>query len=51
MVNYQKLYAILVGAIDEALDSLEKLPEAAETMEALKAALLKTEEIYILESK
>jgi len=52
MVNYQKLYAYLVGQIDCAVTILESEPEkGAEVKELLKAALLTVEEIYLRETE
>jgi len=49
MVDYQKLYAYLVGKIDDALELLEvgDLVKAAPIRELLQNALLRAEEAYI----
>jgi len=53
MVNYQKLYAYLVGQIDLAITVLEKNGEngAAAAEELLRTALLTAEETYLKESE
>lgn len=47
MVNYQKMYAILCGAVDAVIDPLEKLPSARPQAQLLRQALLEAEELYI----
>lgn len=47
MPNYEKMYALLCGAIDDVIDPLEKIPLARDCVEKLKAALLEAEQIYI----
>ena len=47
MPDYKKMYALLCGAIDDAIDLLEQIPEAEEISQALQDALFKAEEIYI----
>ena len=49
MVDYQKLYAYLVGKIDDALELLEEgdLVKAAPIKVLLQNALLRAEEAYI----
>lgn len=47
MLNYQKLYAILCGAISDALDLLPPLPENAKGLALLENAILETEAQYI----
>lgn len=47
MPNYEKMYAILCGAIDDVIDSLEEIPLAKPSAEHLKEALNTAEEIYI----
>jgi len=49
MVAYQKLYAYLVGQVDEALGLLEEgdLVKAGPVRELLSNALLRAEEAYI----
>jgi len=46
-VNYQKMYAILCGAISDALDQLPKDERTAAGRTTLKEALRKTEELYL----
>jgi len=48
-VDYQKLYAYLVGQIDDALELLEEgdLVAARPVRELLSSALLRAEEAYI----
>ena len=41
MAEYEKMYAVLCGAIDDALDMLEKVPDAQNTAELLQTSLLK----------
>jgi len=47
--DYQKLYAYLVGKIDDALELLEEgdLVKAKPIRELLQNAILRTEEAYI----
>ena len=49
MVDYQKMYAYLVGKIDDTLELLEEgdLVKAAPIRELLQTALLRAEEAYI----
>ena len=47
MTNYEKMYAILCGAIDDVIEPLEKIPLATPSVKVLRDALLKAEEIYI----
>ena len=49
MVDYQKLYAYLVGQIDDALELLEvgDLVPSRPVRELLSSALLRAEEAYI----
>ena len=47
MPNYEKMYAILCGAIDDVIGPLEKIPLATPSVKVLRDALLKAEEIYI----
>ena len=44
MPNYEKMYAVLCGAIDEVMDELARIPLASPAVERLHSAL---EEIYI----
>ena len=50
MADYEKMYAILCGAVDDVIDPLERIPMAKDCVEKLKATLLETEEIYIMTS-
>ena len=50
MANYKKMYAILCGAVDDAIEELEEIPQARPEVEKLKSALLEAEEIYVGES-
>ena len=50
MPNYQKMYAILCGAIDDVIDPLEKIPLAVPSARKLRAALEEAEELYIATS-
>ena len=45
MPNYEKMYAVLCGAIDEVMDELARIPLASPAVERLHSAL--AEEIYI----
>ena len=47
MADYQKMYAILCGAIDDVIDPLRQIPSALPYAQALRSALLEAEEIYI----
>lgn len=47
MADYQKMYALLCGSIDDVIDGLEKIPLALPYANMLKKALLDAEEIYI----
>ncbi len=47
MVDYQKLYALLFGAIDDVLDPLSLIPEAAPCAAALRRVLEQAEELYL----
>ena len=49
MIDYQKLYAYLVGKVDDALELLEEgdLVAARPIRELLHSALLRTEDAYI----
>lgn len=50
MPNYQKMYAILCGAIDDVIDPLEKIPLAVPSARKLRTALEEAEELYIATS-
>ena len=43
MADYQKLYALLCGVIDDVIDPLERIPFAKK----LRRALVQAEELYI----
>ena len=47
MPDYERMYALLCGAVDNAIDALEKVPAAEHISRSLQAALLEAEEIYI----
>ena len=47
MANYKKMYAILCGAIDDVIDTLEEIPLALPSAKNLRNALEQAEEIYI----
>ena len=47
MADYQKMYAVLCGAIDDVLDGLQTIPLAQPYARKLYSALLDAEDIYI----
>lgn len=47
MADYQKMYAVLCGAIDDVLDGLRTIPLRSPTPGQLYSALLDAEDIYI----
>ena len=47
MADYQKMYAVLCGAIDNVLDGLRTIPLAQPDARQLYSALLDAEDIYI----
>lgn len=47
MPNYEKMYAVLCGAIDEVMNELARIPLASPAVEHLHSALEQAEEIYI----
>lgn len=47
MADYQKMYAVLCGAIDSVLDGLQEIPLARPYVYVLSEALLAAEDIYI----
>lgn len=47
MADYQKMYAVLCGAIDEVIPALECVPQALPCVRALCAALEQAEALYI----
>ena len=51
MENYKKMYAILCGAISDALDVLPYSPENLNARFLLEKALTEAEELYLNEDK
>ena len=51
MADYQKMYAILCGAIDGTLTELACIPAAAASAERLTQALQRAETLYIESSE
>ena len=47
MPDYEKMYVLLCTAIDDAIEPLGSIPGAKPYADALEAALLSAEEIYI----
>ena len=47
MVEYEKMYAVLCGAIDTALELIEQNADIQRVAEALQAALSKAEDMYL----
>lgn len=47
MPNYEKMYAVLCGAIDDVMDELARIPLESPSVERLHSALEQAEEIYI----
>ena len=47
MADYEKMYALLCGAIDDVLDDLSCIPSAAASAAELQKALLAAEEMYV----
>ncbi len=47
MADYQKMYAVLCEAINDALDGLENIPLAQPYARQLYSALLTAEDIYV----
>lgn len=47
MPDYKKMYVVLCGAIDKAINPLEQISEAEQISKSLKDALIEAEEIYI----
>ena len=47
MADYQKLYALLCGVIDDVIDPLERIPLALPYTKKLRHALEQAEELYI----
>lgn len=47
MADYEKMNAILCGAVDDAISALEPYPWARTTMQALQNAMMRAESVYI----
>ena len=47
MADYQKMYALLCGAVSDALDILPQMAETMPARQLLKRALLEAEELYL----
>lgn len=47
MANYEKMYAILCGTVDDAISALEPYPWARATIRALQNAMMQAEAVYI----
>ena len=47
MADYQKMYAVLCGAINDVLDALMQIPQTSQQVEHLYKALEKAESIYL----
>lgn len=47
MQNFEKMYAILCGAIDDVIEPLKHIPRARPYAHALTAALPEAEERYL----
>ena len=47
MADYQKMYALLCGALDDVIDPLEQIPLAIPYASVLRRALEDAEELYI----
>ena len=47
MADYEKMYALLCGAIDDILDDLNRIPPAAASAAKLQKALDDAEEMYV----
>ncbi len=47
MADYKKMYAILCSAMSDAIDSLEDIPLARNTVKAMKEAMNTAEDIYL----
>lgn len=50
MADYRRMYTLLCKAVDDSIEPLESIPSAQPVVEALRAALLEAEEIYIVTS-
>ena len=51
MPDYQKMYAVLCGAMDDVIDPLEQIPLACPSAAILRTALLHAEEICLQTSQ
>ena len=47
MVEYEKMYAVLCGAVDTALELIEQNSDTRQVAETLQVALNKAESMYI----
>ena len=47
MADYQKMYAVLCCAVDDAISDLERIPAADLVLRRLQKALFEAENIYI----
>ncbi len=47
MQNFEKMYAILCGTVDDVIEPLERIPRARPFAHALTAALQEAEELYL----
>ena len=47
MIEYEKMYAVLCGAVDTALELIEQNADTAQVSEVLRAALNKAENMYL----
>ena len=47
MANYEKMYAVLCGAVDDVIDDLERIPLAYASARKLRMALQTMEDLYI----
>ena len=48
MADYQKLYALLCGVIDDVIDPLERIPLALPYAKKLRRALVQAEELILI---
>ncbi len=51
MPDYAKMYALLCGAMSDAIDALEPTPKNIPVIERMTAALEAAEEMYIQSAK
>ena len=47
MADYKRMYTLLCKTIDDVIDPLSQIPQAADYAESLQEALLQAEELYI----